>query len=66
VVFHTAVHRGEEVQGSWADVLHPKTRKQLQAAVREAELELIGLYGDFSKTPYDPKNSPALIMVGRK
>jgi SAM-dependent methyltransferase len=66
VIFHTALKRGEEVLGEWADVLYPKTQAILEAAANSAGLPVSGAYGDYGKTPFDPENSPALILVIKK
>lgn len=66
VIFHTELRRGETLLNAWSDPLYPKYSADLQRECRESGLVVLGIYGDFVKTPYDPATSPATILVARK
>lgn len=65
VIFHTAVRRGDETLGEWADPLYPLYAAETVARLEEARWTVIGQFGDYQKAPYDPQSSPALILVSR-
>jgi SAM-dependent methyltransferase len=66
IIFHTAVQDGETVQNAWADTLYPKYMDKLSTALTAAGINVTAQLGDYAKAPFDPQNSPALIVVAKK
>jgi hypothetical protein len=66
VIFHTEIHKGEDILGSWAAPLFPKYFGAMIENLRSAGFSMIGKFGDYAKTPFDPNTSPALILVAQK
>ncbi|MBC8507968.1 MAG: class I SAM-dependent methyltransferase [Chloroflexi bacterium] len=66
VIFHTELRKGDEIQGSWSDPLGPKLVDDLVMAIQSAGMEIVGQFGDFESSPFDPLSSPATILVAQK
>jgi len=66
VIFHTEIREGDEVQGSWSDQLDPKLVDDLVLEIQDAGLEMVGKFGDFENSPFEPYDSPATILVTQK
>lgn len=66
VIFHTELRQDGALVQAWSDPLYPKYSADLQQDCQQAGLSVVDLFGDFHKTRYDPRNSPATILVARK
>ncbi len=66
VIFHTELRAGDEIQGSWSDPLYPKLVEELVLEIFEAEMNVVGKFGNFESAPFDPLSSPAMILVAQK
>jgi len=66
VIFHTAVRRGEETLGEWADPLYPLYGEETAARLEAARWRVTGRFGDYQKAPFDPQSSPALILTAQR
>jgi SAM-dependent methyltransferase len=66
VIFHTELRKGKDVLGVWADPLFPKYHEILVVELQDTGFTIIEQYGAYAKSPFDPKSSPALILVARK
>jgi SAM-dependent methyltransferase len=66
VIFHTEVRKDGETLKSWADHLYPKYLNATLDNLRAAGLGIIGQFGDYRKSPFDPQTSPAMILTGQK
>ena len=66
VIFHTELRKGDEIIASWSDPLDPKLLDDLVKAIRAADMEIVGQFGDFERSPLYPLTSPATILVAQK
>jgi len=66
VIFHTELRKGKEILGIWSDPLFPKYLKKLVTNLQAAGFSITGQFGDYAKFSFDPKSSPALILVAQK
>jgi len=67
VEFHTLIQdkrNNKEVANK--SMLYPLLSGEMSSALRDAGFRNCAFYGDFSKIPYNPGESPALIAVGEK
>jgi len=65
VIFHTAVRRGDQTLGEWADPLYPLYRDGTISCLETANWQVTGVYGDFQKSPFSPSESLALILTAQ-
>jgi len=65
VIFHTSIQKGGEIQGVWAALLYPKYLQAVVAEVEAARLTIKDVFGDYQKTQFDPRSSPAMILVAQ-
>jgi len=66
VIFHTEIQKDGETLMSWADPLYPKYFESVIGDLQTAGLTVSGKYGDYNKSTFDPKSSPAMILVAHK
>jgi SAM-dependent methyltransferase len=66
VIFHTEIQKEGERINSWSDPLYPKYIKDLVSALQATGLTVSGQFGDYGKSTFDSRSSPALILVAHK
>lgn len=66
VIFHTEIQKDGETLKSWADPLYPKYFETIIADLQSASLTVTGQFGDYNQSAFDPKSSPAMILVAQK
>jgi hypothetical protein len=66
VIFHSEIQKDGERINSWSDLLYPKYIKDLVCALQATGLTVSGQFGDYGKSTFDPRSSPALILVAHK
>jgi SAM-dependent methyltransferase len=66
IIFHTELRRDQEVLGSWADPLFPKYFRNMIIELQATGFAMAGQFGDYAKSLFDSKSSPALILVAQK
>jgi trans-aconitate methyltransferase len=66
VIFHTELRKDGDILNSWSDTLYPIYLNQIRHDISESGMTIIGAFGDFEKSPFDPLSSPALILVAQK
>jgi len=66
VIFHTELRKGKEILGIWSDPLFPKYLKKLGMDLQAVGFSITAQFGDYAKSSFDPKFSPALILVAQK
>ena len=66
VIFHTELREGEATLNSWSDPLAPKYFNDLVSALETANFKATGKFGDYTKSPFDPETSAAIIIVAQK
>jgi hypothetical protein len=66
VIFHTELRKDGEILNSWSDTLYPIYLNTFRQDISEAGMTIIGVFGDYQKSPFDPLSSPALILVAQK
>jgi SAM-dependent methyltransferase len=66
VIFHTEIRHAGETQQSWSDPLYPKYFEPITGDLRGLGLTINGQFGDYTGAAFDPKSSPAMILVAKK
>ena len=66
VIFHTELREGDEVLGAWSDPLYPKLADDLDKEIRNAGLDVVGIFGDFLGSAFETQSSPATVLVAQK
>jgi SAM-dependent methyltransferase len=66
ILFRTELRENGEPVNSWEDLLYPKYMEDLQTALTAARLRIKARYGDYKKSPFVHRESPAILVVAQK
>ena len=66
VLFHTELRKDGDILNAWSDTLYPIYLHQFRQDIAESGMTVVGVFGDYAKSPFDKISSPATIVVAQK